>query len=96
MKQPMALRAQQATFSSYESRNTVTILVGSTPGGLVNCVSDAYGRCTSDQQIVERSNIVQLCEPGNSVMADKVLMYRICLQGWMLQSTYQHFLKREI
>ena len=70
MKQPMALRAQ-ATFSSYESRNTVTILVGSTPGGLVNVVSDAYGGCTSDRQIVERSNIVQLCEPGDSVMADK-------------------------
>jgi hypothetical protein len=52
MKQPMALRAQ-ATFSSYESRNTVTILVGSTPGGLVNVVSDAYGGCTSDRQIVD-------------------------------------------
>ena len=47
------------------------IPVGSTPGGLVNVVSDAYGGWTSDRQIVEHSNIVQLCEPGDSVMADK-------------------------
>jgi len=71
IKQPKAPRAQQATFSSYKNRNTVKILVGSTPGGLVNFVSDAYGGCTSDRQIVERSNIVVLCEPGDSVMADK-------------------------
>jgi hypothetical protein len=38
---------------------------------LPNVVSDAYGGWTSDRQIVEHSNIVQLCEPGNSVMADK-------------------------
>ena len=33
--------------------------------------SDAYGGCTSDRQIVKRSSIVQLCEPGDSVMTDK-------------------------
>jgi hypothetical protein len=71
IKQPKASRAHQATFSSYKSRNTVTILDRSTPGGLVNVVSDAYGGWTSDRQIVEHSNIVQLCEPGDSVMADK-------------------------
>jgi hypothetical protein len=71
IKQPKASRAHQATFSSYKSRNTVTILDRSTPGGLVNVVSDAYGGWTSDRQIVEHSNIVQLCEPGDNVMADK-------------------------
>jgi len=71
IKQPKAPRAQRATFSPYKNRNSVKILVGSTPGGLVNFVSDAYGGCTSDRQIVERSNIVQLCEPGDSVTADK-------------------------
>jgi hypothetical protein len=45
IKQPKAPRAQQATISSYKNRNTVKILVGSTPGGLVNFVSDAYGGC---------------------------------------------------
>lgn len=71
VKKPGAPRAQQATFSSYKNRNIVKVLVGSTPGGLVNYISPVYGGCTSDRQIVERSNIVSLCDPGDSVMADK-------------------------
>ena len=71
VKKPKAPRAQQATFSSYKNRNTVKILVGSTPGGLVSYISPAYGGCTSDRQIVERSQIVRSCDPGDSVMADK-------------------------
>ncbi|CAC5399359.1 unnamed protein product [Mytilus coruscus] len=71
VKKPKAPKAQQATFSSYKNRNTVKILVGSTPGGLVNYVSNAYGGCASDRHIVERCKIVQLCNPGDSVMADK-------------------------
>ena len=53
-KKPKDPRAQQATFSSYKNRNTLKVLVGSTPGGLVNDVSPAYGGCTSDRQTVER------------------------------------------
>ena len=34
-------------------------------------VSDSYDGSTSDRQIVERSNLTTLCEPGDSVMADK-------------------------
>jgi len=47
-------------FSFYKNRNTVKILVGLIPGG-----------CISDRQIVERSKLVQLCEHGDIVMADK-------------------------
>jgi len=65
MKLNVQSGAPNATFSSYKNRKTVKILVGSTPGGLVNFVSDAYGGCTSDRQIVKRGNIVQLCESGD-------------------------------
>ena len=39
--------AQQATFSTYKNRNTVKVLVGITPGGLVSFVSPAYGGSAS-------------------------------------------------
>ena len=67
-KQPLA---QQASFSTYKNRNTVKVLVGSTPGGLISYVSPAYGGSASDRQLIERSNIPAACDPGDSVMADK-------------------------
>ena len=67
-KQPVA---QQATFSTYKNRNTVKVLVGTTPGGLVSYVSQAYGGSVSDRQICERSTLPSLCDPGDSIMADK-------------------------
>ena len=51
--------------------NTVKVLVGMTPGGLVSYLSPAYGGSASDRQIVERSEISKLCDPGDSIMADK-------------------------
>ena len=47
------------------------VLVGSTPGGLISFVSPAYGGSTSDRQIVERSSLPRMCDPKDSVMADK-------------------------
>ena len=67
-KQPVA---QQATFSSYKNRNTVKVLVGVTPGGLVSYVSSAYGGSASDRQICERSGLPRKCDPGDEIMADK-------------------------
>ena len=64
---------QQSTYSSYKNKITVKILVGITPGGLVSFVSDAYmyGGSTSDRQICECSPLSALCDPGDSIMADK-------------------------
>jgi hypothetical protein len=63
--------AQKATFSSYKNRNTVKVIVGSTPGGLVSYMSEAYGGAASDRQIVERSGLPNKCSKGDSLMADK-------------------------
>lgn len=68
---PKSPIAQQSTFSTYKNRNTVKLLVGSTPGGLVSYVSPAYGGSTSDRQICERSSLTRICDKGDSVMADK-------------------------
>ena len=71
IQKPSAPLAQQATFSTYKNRNTAKVLVGVTPGGMVSYVSDAYGGSTSDRQIVERSNLPRMCDPGDIVLADK-------------------------
>ena len=71
IQKPSNPKAQRSTFSSYKNRNTVKVLVGSTPGGLISYLSPAYGGATSDRQIVERSALPQMCDANDSVMADK-------------------------
>lgn len=71
IKKPKAPRAQQSTFSSYKNRNTVKTLIGATPGGLISYISPMFGGSTSDRQIVERSSLLNICDPGDSIMADK-------------------------
>lgn len=71
VNKPSLPLAQQSTFSTYKNRNTVKVLVGATPSGLVSYVSPAYGGSTSDRQIVERSDLPSRCDSGDSIMADK-------------------------
>lgn len=71
VKKPKPPIAQQSTFSTYKNRNTVKVLVSSTPGVLTSFISPAYGGSASDRQLVERSPLINLCEPGDSVMSDK-------------------------
>ena len=46
-------------------------LVGANHGGLFTYVSPAYEGSTSDRQIVERSGLNALLDPGDDIMADK-------------------------
>lgn len=72
---------QQSSFSSYKNRNTVKVLVGSTPGGMVSFVSPAYGGSASDRQICERSRLANMCDNGDSIMSDK---------GFNVQDLFEH------
>ena len=45
--------------------------MGSSPGGLVAYISNAYGGSASDRQLIERSSLTRMCEPGDSIMADR-------------------------
>lgn len=61
---------QQATFSTFKKRNAIQFLVGTTPGGLVSYISEVYGGFTSDRQIVERSNLLHVCDRKDSIMTN--------------------------
>lgn len=64
VKKPRMPTAQQSTFSTYKNRNTAKVLVGISPGGLCSYLSPAYGGSTSDRQIVGRSYLIDMCDPG--------------------------------
>ncbi|ESO93882.1 hypothetical protein LOTGIDRAFT_153356 [Lottia gigantea] len=71
IKKPKPPLTQQATFSTYKNQNTVKTLVSATPAGLIVDITKAYGGSTSDRQIIERGGLVSMCDPGDSIMADK-------------------------
>lgn len=91
-KQPIA---QQATFSTYKNRNTVKVLVGVSPGGLVSFVSPAYGGSASDRQICERSSLPTMCDPGDSIMADKGFDVQDLFDGAMVLVNIPTFFRKK-
>lgn len=71
IKKPKLPLAQQVTFSSYKNRNTIKILIGITPGGMISYVSPSYGGSATDRQIIERSSILNKFDYNDELMVDK-------------------------
>ncbi|XP_078487340.1 uncharacterized protein LOC144745224 [Ciona intestinalis] len=75
---PSNVDAQSITFSSYKNKNTLKVMVGISPNGLVTYVSDAYGGSASDRQIMEKSDLYlngkYLFNSGDSIMADRGIL----------------------
>ena len=71
IERPSSLLSQSGTFSAYKNRNTVKVLIGITPSGVISFVSDCYEGSISDKKLVEVSGLLQKLEPGDEIMADK-------------------------
>jgi len=62
---------QSQTYSTYKSANTVKILIGITLKGAISFVSEAFSGSASDQQVFERSGLLELLREGDIVLADR-------------------------
>ncbi|KAJ8728795.1 hypothetical protein PYW07_006491 [Mythimna separata] len=71
VQKPKKPKSQQASWSSYKHANTLKILVGAAPGGLLSYGSQAYAGSISDRQMVERSDLMTKGQSGDSLLADR-------------------------
>jgi len=71
VEKPSLPQLQQVTFSNYKSTNTYKVLVGISPSGVITFVSNLYAGSISDKELTRCSGILELLEPGDSVMADR-------------------------
>ena len=69
IEHPSSLVSQTVTFSAYENKNTVKVLIGIIPSGAI--VSPTYEGSISDKKLVECSKLLDLLEVGDEIMADK-------------------------
>ena len=96
INKPIQPIAQQSTFSSYKNRNTIKVVVGCSPGGLISFISPAFGGSTSDRQIVEKTALPKLFEANDEVMADKGFNVEDMFIPYKVEVNIQHSLKRKI
>ncbi|WAR24139.1 ALPL-like protein [Mya arenaria] len=68
---PSSLQLKSLMYSDYKSHITWKSLVGISPSGHVTFVSDLWVGSISDKKITNNSGIIDLCEEGDSIMADK-------------------------
>ena len=59
------------TFSDYKSCNTMKALICITPDGYISFVSHLFTGSKSDNEITMDSGILDCCQQGNALMADK-------------------------
>jgi len=71
IEKPTTPSAQRATWSNYKQHNTIKTLVGISPNGMLTFISKLWTGNTSDKHITGHSGLLDLLEPGDSVIANK-------------------------
>ena len=94
MQKPSKPYAQQVTYSTYKNRNTLKVIAGATPGGLISHIPPAYGGSASDRALVERSGLVKLLDPNDDVMVDKGFKIQDILAPYDIKLSIPTFLKK--
>lgn len=75
------ITCRTCTYSHYKGTNTVKLLIGVSPSGLINFISLAASGKTSDKAIFNLTDLANKLKPGHAVMVDK---------GFMIANELQH------
>ena len=71
IERPSNLKARASTWSNYKHHNTVKVLLGITPQGVICFVSECWGGRVSDVRLTEDCGILKKLLPGDLVLADR-------------------------
>ena len=71
IERPSILFTQSCTWSNYKHHNTVKLLIGITPQGVVSFISEAWGVRVSDKYLTEHCGVLDKLLLGDVVLADR-------------------------
>ena len=71
LDRPSNLQARASTWSNYKHHNTVKVLIGITPQGVVSFVSNCWGGRASNKYLTNNCGLLYKLLPGDVVLADR-------------------------
>ncbi|KAJ8677501.1 hypothetical protein QAD02_013288 [Eretmocerus hayati] len=83
VEKPHCLKCRLRWYSHYKGCETVKLLVGMDPCGVISYMSDSYGGRISDKEIFNQSGLLDRLDPGrDAIMVDKGFDIEIeCLEA---------------
>lgn len=71
VERPANLIAANQCWSHYKHHHTVKVLIAITPQGSISYISKSWGGRSSDKLVTEDSDILNLLQPGDLILADR-------------------------
>ena len=91
IERPFGLTARAQTWSIYKHHHTIKYLIGITPAGAVNFLSQGCGGRVSDKELTIRSKFFEKLQHGDTVLADRGFTIEEELATYGATLTIPHF-----
>ena len=94
-----SLDNQSPCYPQYKSRTTTKTLIGVTPSGATAIASELYPGSTSDKEIVVKSALLYVLQPGDDIMAEEGFLIKdelISVEATLVQLNKSLVLSNEL